>query len=100
MVVARLIRLVVGIVVAVIVAAILLRLLSANPHNAIVSDIHDAGKALVGPFQNVFKVSGAKTALAVNWGFAAIVYLVVGSLIARLIARTATGGLRRMRPVA
>ena len=41
---ARLIRTLAGLVAAVIVAAILLKLLSANPHNVIVSDIHDAGR--------------------------------------------------------
>jgi hypothetical protein len=32
----------------------------------------------------------AKVALAVNWGIAALVYLVVGHLIASLISRVAT----------
>ena len=100
MAVARLIRIVAGLVVAVIVAAIVLRLLSANPHNVIVSDIHDAGRWLVGPFANLFKIHDPKTALAVNWGVAAVVYLVVGHLLARLVAVATLGGMRRARPVA
>jgi hypothetical protein len=100
MAVARLIRLIVSVVVTVIVAGILLRLLSANPHNVIVSDIHDAAQALVGPFKNVFSLGSAKASLAANWGLAAIVYLVVGRLIVGLIARTAPRGLRRTRSVA
>jgi hypothetical protein len=100
MALARLIRVIAGVVVAVIVAGILLRLLSANPHNAIVSDIHDAARALVGPFKNVFSPGSAKASLALNWGLAAIVYLIAGHLIARLVARTTPRGLRRMRPVA
>jgi hypothetical protein len=100
MALARLIRVIAGIVVAVIVVGILLRLLSANPHNAIVSDIHDVARALVGPFRNVFSLGSAKASLAVNWGLAALVYLIVGHLVAGLVARTAPRGLRRMRPVA
>ncbi len=100
MAVARLIRLTASLVVAVIVAAVLLRLLSANPHNAFVSHVHDAGRALVGPFGNVFSLHNAKAALAVTWGLAAVLYLIVGHMLARLIARTSPRGLRRVRPVA
>lgn len=87
----RLVRLAVTVVVAIIVAAIILRVLGANPSNAIVSHIHDAAKWLVGPFDNVFSISKPKLSIAVNWGLAAVVYLIVGGLIARLIARAAPG---------
>jgi hypothetical protein len=36
------IRTVAGVVAAIIIAAILLRVLGANPHNTVVSDVHDA----------------------------------------------------------
>lgn len=84
-VLARLLGFLVGLVVLVIALAIVLRALSANPANAIVSDVHDAARALVGPFKNVFSIKAPKTALAVNWGLAAIVYLNVGALIVRMI---------------
>ena len=100
MALARSIRVIVGVVVAVIVAGILLRLLSANPHNVIVSDVHDAAQALVGPFKNVFSLGSPKGSLAANWGLAVIVYLIVGRLLVGLVARTALRGSRRMRPVA
>jgi hypothetical protein len=87
--IARLVRLLVGIAVALIVAAILLRVLGANATNTIVRDIHDAGRWLVGPFNNLFSIKGPKLSIAVNWGIAALVYLVVGGFIARLIARAA-----------
>ena len=93
---ARLVRLVVGVVVLVIVVGGVLFLLSANPSNAIVSDIHDAASTLVGPFKNLFSISGhPKLTLVVNWGLAAIVYLIVGGFIASLIARM---GARRVGP--
>jgi hypothetical protein len=87
--IARLVRLVVGIAIAIIVVAILLRVLGANASNTIVRDIHDAGRTLVGPFHNMFSIKNAKVSMAVNWGIAAIVYLIVGGFIARLIARAA-----------
>ena len=92
---ARLVRLVIGVIVAVIVAAILLRVFSANPANSIVRDVHDAGSALVGPFKTVFALSNPKTSIAVNWGLAAVVYLVVGGLIVRLLAIPALRGSAR-----
>jgi hypothetical protein len=97
---ARLVRFVVGLVVLVIVVGGVLFLLSANPSNAIVHDIHDAASTLVGPFKNLFSISGhPKATLAVNWGLAAIVYLVVGGLISRMLARMGTRRVGRARPV-
>ena len=97
---ARLIRALAGLVAAVIVVAILLKLFSANPHNEIVSDIHDAARWLATPFNNLFHPKDGNVALAVNWGLAALVYLVIGHALATLVARTAAGGMRRYRPVA
>jgi hypothetical protein len=100
LVLARLVRLVVGLIVLVIVVGGLLFLLSANPSNAIVRDIHDAASTLVGPFKNLFSFSGhPKATLAVNWGLAAVVYLVVGGFISRMLARMGTRRVRRTRPV-
>lgn len=87
--VARLIRLVAFVIAAIIVAAILLRVLDANASNQVVKAIHDAGKALVGPFKDLFKISNPKTAIAVNWGIAAALYAIVGSVIASFVARAA-----------
>jgi hypothetical protein len=100
MAIARIIRTLTLVAVALIVAGIILRVLSANPHNVIVSDIHDAGQWLVTPFHNVFSVKGAKLNMALNWGLAAVVYFVVGELLARLAARaTLHRGYGRARPV-
>jgi len=98
--IARVIRLIVGIAAIIIVAAIVLRLASANMGNVIVRDIHDVGKVLVGPFKNIFTIKNPKTDLAANWGLAAIVWLIVGGLIASLIARIAPTGVHPSRPVA
>jgi CDP-diglyceride synthetase len=101
MAIARVIRTATGIVVALIVIAIILRVVSANPHNTIVSDIHDAGQWLTGPFHNIFSVRGAKWNLALNWGLAAVIYAIVGGFLASLLARgAAQSRFTRARPVA
>jgi hypothetical protein len=81
----RAIQLVVSIVVLIIVAGILLVVLKANPANSIVSEVHSWAHALAGPFDGMFSFHSANTAIAVNWGIAAAVYLLVGGLIARLV---------------
>jgi hypothetical protein len=83
---ARVVRLIVGIIVLIIVAGIVLVLLKANPTNTIVSDVHDAARWFAGPFDGIFSFHSASAALAVNWGLAAVVYLIVGGLIARVLS--------------
>jgi hypothetical protein len=84
----RLVQFVVSVVVLIIVAGILLVVLKANPTNSIVSEVHDWAHSLAGPFNGMFSFHSANTALAVNWGIAAVLYLFVGGLIARLLGRT------------
>ena len=76
---ARIVRSLAGIIALIIVVAIVLFLVGANPSNQIVSAIHDP-----------------KLAMAVNWGLAALAYLIVGHIIASLLARLTP----RRRPVA
>ena len=89
---ARVVRLLVSIVVLIIVAGILLVVLKANPANGVVSAVHSWAQWLVGPFGGMFSFRRTHVALAVNWGIAAAVYLLVGALIIRLI-----GGAHRHR---
>jgi hypothetical protein len=90
--IARLVRLITALVALVIVVAIVLRVLGANASNVVVKDIHDIGKTLVGPFDNVFSLKNPKASIAANWGLAAVVWLIVGSVIATLIARISPRG--------
>jgi hypothetical protein len=83
---ARVVHLIVAIVVLLIVAGIVVVLLKANPTNTIVSDVHDAARWLAGPFDGIFSFHSARVALAVNWGIAAVVYLIAGGLIGRLLS--------------
>ena len=85
--IARIVSLVAWLVVLVIVAGILLVVLKANMGNSIVSSIHDAAKFLAGPFDGIFKPHDHKLAIAINWGLAAVVYLVVARVIVALLRR-------------
>jgi len=91
----RVVQLAVSIVVLIIIAGILLVVLKANPANSIVSEVHSWAHWLAGPFDGMFSFRNANTAIAVNWGIAAIVYLLVGGLIARLIGGTRGYPLKR-----
>src|SRR5438874_6660166 len=83
---ARIVRTATTVVVGFIVAGIVLHLLGAHASNAVVGSVYDVAGWLVTPFKGVFSPGGAKANIAVNWGLAAIVYGIVGSLLARLLA--------------
>jgi hypothetical protein len=78
---ARLIILAAEIVAAVIVLGIAFVVLGANPANTIVSHVHDWARTLTGPFDGMFSFSSHTVTIAVNWGAAVVVYLLVVSLI-------------------
>ena len=84
---ARLVMLLAWLVALAIAAGILLVVLKANPTNGVVQAVTDAGRWLAGPFKNMFSIHDVRTATAVNWGIAAVVYLAVASLVARLLRR-------------
>jgi hypothetical protein len=84
---ARLVMLITTAIVVLIVVAILLVVLGANESNSIVQAIQDAANFFVGPFESIFNMSNRKAEVAVNYGLAALVYFIVGSLIARLLRR-------------
>ena len=88
---ARMVRMLTMAVVAVIVVGIVLHVLDANAGNAVVSAIHDVAGWLVTPFKGLFNFSDNELQIAVNWGLAALVYGIVGSFIARMLARAAIG---------
>lgn len=87
LILARVIRTLVGIVAALIVLGILFRVLEASRDNGIVTLVDDIAKFLVGPFDGLFELDSRKTTIAVNWGIAAAVYLVIGAVLASLLAK-------------
>jgi len=94
---ASLVRLAAGVIAAIIALGVLFIVLEANASNTIVSTVHDVAKALVGPFDGMFDLDNAKAEVAVNWGIAAFVYLILGALVAWLIVWIGTAGLRLRR---
>jgi hypothetical protein len=84
---ARIIDLITAVVVGIIVLGILLVVLKANPENGIVDALRDAAKWLSKPFDAIFEMDKRRTEIAVNWGIAAVVYLIAGRVIARLVRR-------------
>jgi hypothetical protein len=93
---ARIVRLVTAVVVGFIVVGIVLHLLDANSGNALVGFVYDVAGWLVTPFKNIFSPSGAHVRIAVNWGLAAVVYSIVGGLLARLLAGAGLAARERM----
>lgn len=83
----RVIVAITGIIALVIAIGILFHVLKANPDNAIVSLVNDAAGFLVGPFDQMFKLKDPRAEIAVNWGIALLVYVLVGRLLAKLVER-------------
>lgn len=82
---ARIVMLIVSVIVAVIVAGILLKVLDANTGNSLVKGATDLARTLVGPFKDLFTIKDPKVSVAVNWGIAAAIYLIVGWIIAKIL---------------
>ena len=85
--VARLITTAAAVVAAIIVLAIVLRLLGASESNGLVDAVHQAGSWLSSPFHGLFSPNDGDLRMVVNWGLAALVYLVIARIIARVVAR-------------
>lgn len=92
--VARAVRLIFAILATILAVGAILVVLrgSINMTNPIVKFIIDTAEAISGPFSRtdgIFRFTGksgiSKNAL-LNWGLAAIVYLLIGRLLANLIA--------------
>src|SRR3954453_12547835 len=84
--IARLITMIASIVALILIAGIVLVVLKANPSNQIVSAITDAARWLAGPFDGMFSLSKNRIEVAGNWGIAAVVWFLLGRLLARIIA--------------
>jgi hypothetical protein len=72
------------IIALILILGILLVLAGANRQNMIVDGILNVGQFFAHPFDHMFTAHTAKQDILVNWGIGAIVYLVVGGILARL----------------
>ncbi len=91
---ARIVRIVFGVLATILALGAVLVVLGGNVNtdNSVVKFIIDTADAISGPFSKddgIFSFSGknaeSKNAL-LNWGIAAIVYLLIGRVLANLIA--------------
>lgn len=87
--IARIVRLIAGVVALILALGILFVVLKATPSNTIVSHVHDWAHWLATPFNGLFHLHSARGTIALNWGIALVVYLLVGHLIATIIATPA-----------
>jgi hypothetical protein len=101
--IARLVLVTASLIALLIALAVVLRDVDANPRNTIVKGVHDGANFFAGAFTGLITFKGhPKRELTVDWGIAALVYLIVGAVLASWIARIGRRGLsydRRPRPV-
>ena len=76
------------IIAGIILVGIVLVLVGANMQNTVVDFVMDIGRFFARPFADLFPQNTVKQNYVVNWGIAALVYLIVGAIIARVIRRS------------
>ena len=79
---ARVVGVATGLITIILVVGILFEVLEGNPDNSLVSASTDLAQFFAGPFDDMFTPSSEELGIAVSWGTAAIVYLIVGRLLA------------------
>ena len=77
-----------GLIAGMIVLGIILVLVDANQRNTIVDFILDIGRFFVRPFQDLFPQDDPKENIVINWGIAALAYVLLGAIIARIVRRS------------
>ena len=89
----------VGFLIALLIGlAILLRDVDANAGNTIVKGIHDGANFFAGSFTGLASFHGhPKRAITINWGIAAVAYLLAGAILAGLVARIGRDARARRR---
>ena len=75
------------VIAAILALGIILVLLGANGNAGIVHFILDIGRFFAKPFAHLFPQDTVKQDYLVNWGIAAIIYLIVGSILSRVVRR-------------
>lgn len=74
-----------AVIAVIIVAHIVFFLLGANPGNDIVSTFADWASFFGSWFKNLFTPDSPKLAVFLNYGLAALAYLIVGGLLRRVL---------------
>lgn len=82
---AGVVRTITSVIAGLFVLHILFVVLDANQGNSFVSFVYSAAKVFVLGFGDVFTPKDADVGVVLNYGFAALVYIVVGQLIIKLL---------------
>lgn len=85
--VANLVRAITGTIVTIFVLHVLFTVLQANQGNDFVSFIYSAAKVFVLGLGDVFTPHDATAGVVLNYGLAALVYLVIGQLVVKMLRR-------------
>lgn len=85
--VATVLRVIGLVIVAVLVIYILLTLFDANPANAFATFIRDGANMFSLGLTDLFRLANAKATVAVNYGLAAVVWLVITGIVVGLVRR-------------
>jgi len=93
--IARAVRSVASVIAVILVLGIAFVVFDASATNTIVTHVEDWARNLAGPFDGMFHLHSAKATVALNWGLAAVVYLIIGALLARIALMPAAGWGRR-----
>jgi len=88
----RLLTTIVSVLTAVIAVVLLAHVVfvffAANPGNGIVRTVSGYAGTLAWQFKDLFTPKDVKVRVLVNYGLAAVVYLVLGQLLVRLLRRS------------
>ncbi|MER7546219.1 hypothetical protein [Actinomadura sp.] len=84
---ANVVHVVTGIIVSIFLLHIVFVIFGANQGNGFVHGIYNVAKALVLGLGDVFTPDDATLGVVLNYGFAALLYLVIGQLIVRALNR-------------
>ena len=77
-----------AIIAGIIVLGIVLVLADANQRNTLVDLVLDVGRFFTRPFRDLFPQDDPKQNVLVNWGIAALAYILLGAIIARVARRS------------
>jgi hypothetical protein len=84
---ANIVHTIVTVIAGLFILHILFVVLDANEGNSFVSFVYSAAKVFVLGFGDVFTPRDATVGVVLNYGFAALIYIVIGQLIIKLLRR-------------
>ena len=87
--IARFISAVFAVIAIILIVHIVLVFADASTTSTVVKDIADFATKLAWGFKSLFSFDSAKLTVFVNYGLAALAYLVVGGVLVRLFRRAA-----------